>query len=134
MDFERYATIIAAVFAAWSAYESRRAASASRDTAEAQLLADFLRDYSEPNMADALRLLRAWNDTHQRAFVDAFMKGQASGDHAAVRVDAARRHVKSYFEKCAAIYDAGLMTRSVGDGWPRIRPGLQRVKRTYSSM
>ena len=98
------AGFLGVIAAFWSAHEARKAAQASLRSAsetrlavQAQLLADFLREYSLPKMKESIRRL----GLHKVAYGEHFDAAQE--DHLARRwpsadlVDEARRYISQYF-------------------------------------
>jgi hypothetical protein len=64
-------------------------------------------------MADALRRLRRWLETHPNDVGEHWKLGMLGSDPEALLVDTARRRVSSYFQNAERLYKAGLITRSV---------------------
>jgi len=98
-------TAMAAAFAAWAAWEAKKAVKITQDTAEAGLICDFLDQYFQPEMANALRTLRRWRDMHGIGFAKKWIDElqMPTSEPTAQDVELARRHVKGYFFKAGAL-------------------------------
>lgn len=103
------ATVGAAIFAGWAAWEARNAAKASRAAVEAQAVYSAMSDYFQPEMAEALRTLRAWAEKHGNNFATIWLQEFKARNHEALEVDRARRQLKGYFVKAARLRSGGLI-------------------------
>jgi len=103
------ATVGAAIFAGWAAWEARNAAKASRAAIEAQVVYSAMSDYFQPAMAEALRILRAWAKKHGSNFAAVWLQEFKDGKPEAVEVDRARRQLKGFFVKAAQLHSGGLI-------------------------
>jgi hypothetical protein len=90
-----------AFFAAW----------ATKRAAEAQLLLELLNDYAMPEMADALRTLRAWQAVKGDTFADDWELIMARNEPAAEAVDDARHRVTSYFRNADELCQVGMISK-----------------------
>lgn len=95
---------LGAVGAAVGAFLSARE---TRKVAEAQLLLNFLEDYSTPEMLGALRLLRNWKAQAGDEFEEKWRKKIEANESMAHEVDQARRKVKGHFFNALRLHEAG---------------------------
>jgi cytochrome c-type biogenesis protein CcmH/NrfG len=102
------AAVWSAVFAGLSAFAAFRAVRQTQRAAEAEVLLSLMNDYAASDMADALRRLRRWLETHPNDVGEHWKLGS---DPEALLVDTARRRVSSYFQNAERLYKAGLITR-----------------------
>lgn len=103
------ATVSAAIFAGWAAWEARSAAKASRAAVESQLVYSAMNDYFQPAMAEALRTLRTWVEKHGDDFAKVWLEEFKQRKPEAVEVDGARRQVKGFFVKATRLHSGGLI-------------------------
>jgi len=103
-------TAATALFAAWAANETRRAAKIAERAAEAQLLYEFMREYDQYEMADALRLLRSL--ACKPNFANDWIHAFRNGDVDAKNVDKARRRVFKHFQRGVRLQNAGLISKN----------------------
>lgn len=90
-----------AFFAAW----------ATKRAAEAQVLLELLNDYAMPEMAEALRTLRAWRAVKGEAFASEWELTMARNESAAEAVDDARHRVSSFFRNVDELCQIGIISR-----------------------
>ena len=109
--FTDIAVLATAVFTAFSALGALLAARATKRAAEAQVLLNLLNDYAAPDMANALRVLIAWQHQHEDRFINEWWSGLKARDPRAQEVDRARRRVTSYFQNVEELHQAGLISR-----------------------
>ena len=79
---------------------------------EAQILLDLLNDYATPEMAEALRTLRSWQEQHGDEFADNWELGMATSDANADAVDHARRRVSAYVQNVDELWQNRLISRN----------------------
>jgi hypothetical protein len=101
-------TALAGAVAAWAAWQSARQ---TRKAAEAALVSRLLRDYSAPEMAQALQTLHAWADRYGRDFADAWEAAWGEGNSEAKTVDDARRRVSGYFGTAIRLYEHKMISK-----------------------
>jgi hypothetical protein len=90
-----------AFFAAW----------ATKRAAEAHVLLDLLNDYAMPEMAEALRTLRAWQAVKGDTFANEWELAMARNEPAAAAVDGARHRVTSFFRNADELCQVGMISR-----------------------
>lgn len=105
-------TLAAAIAAFWAAFEARRAATASRIAIEAQVVYVGVSEYFQPQMAEAIQTLRAWEERHRGSFATTWLQEykQAPRTQGSANVFAAKRHVKQFFVKADRLYSNGLIS------------------------
>lgn len=97
--------VVAAIAAAFAAVAAWRSANASRKGVEAQLVTQFLEEYSSKEMRDALHAVRK------------AVGSNLFGMEAGIRqipddVDLGRRKVHYYFKKAYRLYERGFLSRA----------------------
>jgi hypothetical protein len=90
-----------AFFAAW----------ATKRATEAQLLLELLNDYAVPDMAEALRTLRAWRSVKGDEFANEWELSMARDEPAAAAVDDARHRVTSFFRNVDELCQVGMISK-----------------------
>lgn len=108
----RWYEALVMLFAAAAAIGAWAAAWATKRAAEAQILLDLLNDYATPEMAEALRTLRSWQEQHGDEFADNWELGMATSDANADAVDHARRRVSAYFQNVDELWQNRLISRN----------------------
>ncbi len=104
-------TAISTFFVAIATFASWRSANASRATLQAQLLSEFMKEYSEAQMCKDLRALRNWRYKYGDKFAEEYINRAKKGEERALEIDFARRHVKFYFSRSLLIYNAKIMNK-----------------------
>lgn len=104
------ATVVAAVAATIAAWGARAAARETKRAVEAQLLATFLDQYSEPRMHTALDNLRSWVTRHPDA--SQWSLSDVLEDEEYIEVDRSRRIVRSYFDRVVRLRRQRYITKS----------------------
>lgn len=80
---------------------------ASTNLAEGQLVNDFLKQYSDKSMLEALRVLDTWQKEQGIDFDEKWIQLLRQGDSKALEVDVARRKVSHYFQNALSLYEKG---------------------------
>jgi len=114
MNIQIYALIIVAIsiiFAAIAAIASWRSASAALSSIKTQVLSQFMKEYSEPQMCNDLRALRDWRNEYGADFADEYINRALKGEKRALEIDYARRHVKYYFSRALNLYKAKIIDK-----------------------
>lgn len=78
--------------------------STARAALQAQLLFQFIKEYSEPQMCTALQTLINWKSQYRDKFDTEYIKRLKKGEEKALEVHYARRQVSSYFSRAFRLY------------------------------
>ena len=81
-------------------------------TMEGLLLNNLLRDYSSPEMLEAIRVLVDWKEKNGESFADKWIKLAEQGNPDTLTVDKARRMVSHYFRRAITLYNGGYVSKS----------------------
>jgi hypothetical protein len=120
------AASIAAGFSGWAAYETRSSAVETARATQATVWMQLMSDYAQPEMYNAMKELRTWQQAHPKDFAGFFtkllvcQKCSPKDIELRDRLDRSRRTVGHLFNKVKTLSQLGIINESdIVRGWDR---------------
>jgi len=110
------AALAATVFAGWAAWENHNSAMEAPRATRAAVWMQTLSEYASPEMLDAMKELRSWQQQHPADFAEQFEVLLVNDGPSieqrelADRLDADRRRVSSFFSKVVTLDKMGVLS------------------------
>jgi|WetSurMetagenome_2_1015567.scaffolds.fasta_scaffold92366_2 hypothetical protein len=104
-------TAVAALAALLTIRENRIAVKATYRAVEAELLGDFLKDYSSEEMLNALLRLRDWKEKYKIEFAKKFEQLYRVRSPEALEITKARRTVLHFFQRILMLYNGEYVSK-----------------------